>query len=211
MYWRHETWSAHVGRRYALVSICTISIYNCFRRIPWLFPKVLNVFLMSIKSTLDLHKFYRTLLGVPRHCSTVGTHTELGRYPIEVDVQRAMVKYWFRLITLPSSRLASHCYWSLFDTKTTKDPWFNSIKATIDSTGQYFVWNDQKSLSTNNKSYLLSRQTYICNTLKDLSIQKSSDKMASETKLSLLMGSKSVNLPAKYLNQIPIRPGNWKR
>ena len=151
------------------------------------------------------NQFYRTLLGVPRHCSTAGTHTELGRCPILVDVQRSLVKYWLRIVTLPTNRLASHCYWSLFDTNNIKDPWINSIKSTIYTTGQYYIWNDQKSLSTQNIAYLRNSVAYICNTLKDLSIQKSIEKIASETKLSLLVGSKPVNLPANYLNQISSR------
>ena len=74
------------------------------------------------------NKFYRTLLGVPRHTSNAGLHAELGRFPIHVNIQKSMIKYWFRLLTLPSDRLASHCYWSLLDCKTTTDPWLNAIK-----------------------------------------------------------------------------------
>ena len=62
-----------------------------------------------------VNKFYRILLGVPRHTSTAGIHMELGRFPIDTNVHDAMLKYWFRLISLPASRLVSHCYWSIFN------------------------------------------------------------------------------------------------
>ena len=65
--------------------------------------------------TLDkfVNKFYRTLLGVPNTTSTVGTHFELGRIPIKLNIFKSMLKYWIRLVTLPNTRLVAHCYWSL--------------------------------------------------------------------------------------------------
>ena len=55
-----------------------------------------------------MNKFYRTLLGVPNHTSTAGIHSELGRYPIAVNIYSTMLKYWARLVTLPISFLVSH-------------------------------------------------------------------------------------------------------
>ena len=59
-----------------------------------------------------VNKFYKTVLGVPRYTSTTGIHIELGRFSIDVNVHASMLKYWANLITLPTSRLVSNCYWS---------------------------------------------------------------------------------------------------
>ena len=116
-----------------------------------------------------------------------------------------MVKYWFRLITLPSDSLASHCYWSLINCDIKNDPWLNSVESLINSTGQNFVWAQQKSISTESKWNLRKHELYICQTLKDLAFQKSNENMGKETKLSFLHTSKSSNVPAKYLNSIVLR------
>ena len=38
-----------------------------------------------------VNKFYRTLLGVPNTCSTIGTHMELGRLPIKLNIFKSML------------------------------------------------------------------------------------------------------------------------
>ena len=151
------------------------------------------------------NKFYRTLLGVPRHTSNAGIHAELGRFPIHVNIQKAMIKYWFRLLTLPKDRLASHCYWSLLDCKTTTDPWLNAIKKIITSTGQYFIWEGQKALAASQKCVLRKHESYVCQTLQDVSFQTIGDNISQQTKLTLFRNSKPLNKPAKYLNLLSCR------
>ena len=76
-----------------------------------------------------VNKFYRILLGVPSYTSTIGVHVELGRFPIETNVYSSMLKYWTRLITIPKSKLVSHCYWSLQGNpnSVTTDLWLKTI------------------------------------------------------------------------------------
>ena len=151
------------------------------------------------------NKFYRTLLGVPRNTSNVGIHAELGRFPIHVNAHQSMVRYWFRLITLPMDRLAAHCYWSLFDNSNITDPWLNSMSRIINSTGQYYVWSQQKHLASENKNVLRKHKLYICRTLGDLAHQATEENIGKETKLDLFNKSKTVNTSAKYLNRIENR------
>lgn len=151
------------------------------------------------------NKFYRTLLGVPRYTSNAGIHAELGRFPIHVNIQKSMTKYWFRLITLPKDRLASHCYWSLLDSNTTKDPWLNAIKKIINSTGQYFIWENQKSISSSHKLVLRKHESYMCQTIQDVAFQTLGEHISQQTKLTLFNNSKCINKPAKYLNFINYR------
>jgi hypothetical protein len=152
------------------------------------------------------NKFYRTLLGVPRNTSNAGIHAELGRFPIHINAHQSMVRYWFRLITLPMDRLSAHCYWSLFDSNTQKkDPWLSSIENIINSTGQYFVWYGQKQLAMESKNVLRKQQSFICQTLIDLAHQATEENINKETKLTLFNRSKAVNKPASYLNRIEIR------
>ena len=154
------------------------------------------------KNSIDkfVNKFYKTLLGVPSNTSTAGLHAELGRFPIKVNIQQILVKYWFRIITLPKDRLASHCYWSLLDINPINDQWFNTIKSIINSCGQYFIWNSQKTLSALDYRSLLRHENYLCRTLQDISLQEISEKINGETKLSLFKNCKSTNTISGYLN-----------
>ena len=148
-----------------------------------------------------VNKFYRTLLGVPRNTSTAGIHAELGRFPIVVYIQQAMIKYWFRIISLPSDRLTSHCYWSLYNLQPQNDPWLNSIKNIINSSGMHFVWSSQNILHQDPK-YLLRLGRSICRTLEDVSLQNTSEKIYFETKLSLFRNCKQLNKLSNFLNII---------
>ena len=110
-----------------------------------------NFALNSSNNPLDkfVNKFYKTLLGVPKYTSTVGLHIELGRFPMSIYIKNAMLKYWCRLATLPKTRLAAHCYWSLYNINNVNDKWLSSIKDIISSTSQEhvnFLWNSQESL-----------------------------------------------------------------
>lgn len=151
------------------------------------------------------NKFYRTLLGVPRHSSNAGTHAELGRFPVQINIHHSMLKYWFRIISLPTDRLAAHCYWTILNSNTTNDPWLNTIQNIINSSGQYFIWNDQKSLPTLDKTTLHMHEAYIRQTLQDVSLQQSTEKMENETKLTLLKNSKYLNKLPNYLRCIDSR------
>ena len=145
------------------------------------------------------NKFYRTLLAVPSHCSTTGIHVELGRYPIDINIHDAMLKYWFRLVTLPKTRLASHCYWALLDKTNLNDQWLGSIKSIINSSGQIYIWDHQKSLETNNPKTNSQLQKQLIKILTDLNMQTSHIKIESETKLKLLIDAKTQAQPSRYL------------
>ena len=149
-----------------------------------------------------VNKFYKTLLGVPQHTSTAGIHAELGRFPIFTNIKQTMIKFWFRLVTLPKSRLVSHCYWSLLNLEPGNVPWLNAIKDVINSTGQHFIWDSQASLSSLDPKHVSNHIKYICQTLQDISLQQTVEKIENETKLSLYRNCKSpITLP-NYCKQL---------
>jgi hypothetical protein len=131
-----------------------------------------------------VNKFYKTVLGLPRYTSTAGIHIELGRFSIDVNVHASMLNYWTRLIALPSNRLVSQCYWSLFDNPNTNDPWLKSVKDIIFSTGQYYVWHNQKDIGAIGPKGSKINLSYMLQNLKDQFIHKSSMKIDSENKLT---------------------------
>ena len=153
--------------------------------------------------TKFVNKFYRILLGVPKHTSTAGVHAELGRFPIDINVHDFMLKYWFRLISLPSSRLVSHCYWSLYDQHNCSDSWLESIKSIIYSSGQCFIWNNQKEIGASGQFNLKRHQAYLSQNLKDQASQHLFEKIQSESKLHLFKTTKDVLCLSNHLSKIP--------
>ena len=149
-----------------------------------------------------VNKFYKTVLGVPRYTSTTGIHIELGRFSIDVNVHASMLKYWARLITLPTSRLVSNCYWSLFNNPNNTDPWVKSIKEIIFASGQYHVWHNQKQLGISEPKFIRKHISYMSQNLKDQFIQKATMKMNSESKLVLFKNAKNTLSLSKYMSVI---------
>ena len=149
-----------------------------------------------------VNKFYKTLLGVKQRCSNAGVLCELGRYPIEINIAKAMIKYWFRLTSLPSNRLAAHCYWSLYNLNNLNDTWFQAIKSIIFTTGQYDVWLNQENLVSLQKNFRSRKQNYVIQALKDVYGQFATDKISSESKLYLFKNDADTQTISNYLTSV---------
>ena len=146
-----------------------------------------------------VNKFYKTLIGAKSRCSNSGVFSELGRYPIEINIAKAMTKFWFRLISLPKSRLSSHCYWFLHKTVNLNDSWFDAIKIIINTTGQYHIWNNQTDLINLPQFQKSKIQNYVIQTLKDVYTQSANAKINSESKLYLFKNGTNPRVMSKYL------------
>ena len=169
-----------------------------------------NFALDSSKNPLEkfINKFYCTVLGVPKHSSTVGLHVELARFPISIYIKNAMLKYWCRLATLPKTRLAAHCYWSLYKIKNVNDKWLSSVKEIINSSSQQhfnFLWNSQESLCKVNPKTIKRTQVQILETLKNNYLSSAVQTMGEQTKLTYFQESKTEFIISKYLLSTPLR------
>ena len=155
-----------------------------------------------------INTFYRILLGVPNNCSTVGTHVELGRFPVSINIKYSMIKYWCRIATLPKSRLVSRCYWSLFNLKNVKDKWLTSVKETIESTGQRnfnFLWKSQKELEQVDPKLIFKCQSQVLETFKHQFLSTAVNKMNEQNKLQFFREAKSEFTISNYLNILAAR------
>jgi len=101
-----------------------------------------------------------------------------------------VLKYWIRLISLPSSRLVSHCYWSLYDLPNCSDSWLDSMKNIIYSSGQCFIWNNQNEFGASGQFNLRRHQAYLSQNRKDQSFQHLFGKLQSKSKLHLFKNTK---------------------
>ena len=155
-----------------------------------------------------VNKFYRTLLGVPKQSSTIGTHVELGRFPLAIDIKHMMLKYWSRLTTLPKSRLVSQCYWSLYNMKNGKDTWLASIKQIIESSNQHnfnFLWNSQTLLHNVDPKIISQCQSKIFKSSKTVFLSDAVSQMEKQTKLQYFIEAKEEFTISNYIDKIELR------
>ena len=153
-----------------------------------------------------VNKFYRILLGVPNRASTVGVHMELGRYPIAASIYKTMLKYWIRLVTLPRSRLVSHCYWASLTEANSTDPWLLTIKNIIYSTGYNHVWDEHHNQASLNIKALKTSLSRMSQNIKTQFLDFSSCKMSNESRLSLLKNSKEKHTISNYISSLKFDP-----
>ena len=105
-------------------------------------------------------------------------------------------------MTLPKSRLASHCYFSLLNLNNVNDPWLASIKDILNSSGQHnfnFFWESQNDLGAVDKKYVTKAQRQTLHTMKQQFLAAAVTKMAEENKLQFFRESKTKFIISNYL------------
>ena len=50
-------------------------------------------------------KFCKMTLGVKKQTSNIASRAELGLYPLHINIQVSMIKYWLRMIRSPKEKL----------------------------------------------------------------------------------------------------------
>ena len=148
-----------------------------------------------------INKFYRNLLGLPKFSSTKATHLELGTIPIEINNKITMLKYWFRLIQLPQSRLIYHCYRTLLDSQT-PDKWMSSVKKLLYESGKPYVWDQQLLLPHKDKAYMSALQKEIIQTIYDQHKQTVTEKISTESRLKYYRLFKNNSTISNYVTSV---------
>ena len=126
---------------------------------------------------------------------------ELGRLPIKLNIIKAMLKFWFRLVTLPQNRLVSQCYWTLQNITNFHDTWLDSIKNIIDSSGFSHIWANQKQLHQLDPHAISQVVNSIMKSLECQFLQNANSEVKEQTKLHLFSNITSSLKPAPYLTK----------
>ena len=116
-----------------------------------------------------------------------------------------MLKFWFRLVTLPENRLVSKCYWALQNKPNIQDDWLNSIKNIIDSAGFSHIWTDQKLLQQLDSRGISHITTSILKSLECQSLQNANSEINEQSKLHLFKNVTHSLKPAPYLSKLSNR------
>ena len=92
---------------------------------------------MEIVHTYAIKRF----LNVPIRASNIMVYGETGRYPLFIRAYIKCIKYWLRLLKLPSSRLSKQAYLMLSrQHENGKFNWVSSVKQILTTNGFGIVW-----------------------------------------------------------------------
>ena len=130
---------------------------------------------------------------------------ELGRLPIKLNIFKSMLKYWFRILTLPKTRLVAHCYWALYDQENIQDDWISSIKNIIGSSGFSHIWDEQKTLNEVNPKEISKIVLFITKSFEDQFLQNAQSEISEQKKLYLYKNIPQSFTPAPHLSSLNSR------
>ena len=90
--------------------------------------------------------YCKKFLGVKTNTPNTMIYGECGRYPLYIQSQVKVIKYWLRLLDMPSSRLPRKCYnmMLLYDKNGQKN-WVTGVKDLLFSIGFGYIWNNQEA------------------------------------------------------------------
>jgi hypothetical protein len=98
--------------------------------------------LENVSQIEKVHTFaVKRFLGVPLHSSNKMIYGETGRYPLFITTAIKCIKYWIRIVRLPSSRLCRQAYeMLLIQLEAGNNNWASSVKKTLTENGFGIVW-----------------------------------------------------------------------
>ena len=91
-------------------------------------------------------KFLKHVLFVHSKTSNDIVYSELGVYPLEVDINCKMINHWVRLIPGRNSKLSLLmycCLWQLYQESLYSSPWLTHIRNICNNCGLSWVWDSQ--------------------------------------------------------------------
>ena len=87
----------------------------------------------------------KRFLSVPLHASNKMAYGETGRYPLKIRTIIKSIKYWLKLIKLPSSRLCKQAYEMLLrQHERGNKNWVDQVKNVLTQNGFGLVWITQE-------------------------------------------------------------------
>lgn len=161
--------------------------------------------------------YFKRLYGLHRMTHTQFLKGDLGLWSLKSYRTVQMIKFWLRVVQLPSDRLLKAAYDELLQLHR-KRSWPFKVKEVLDKTGFSFAWND--GLGPTSQQLQLDKE--IKRVLEDQTIQKWGEEIKNlETlryykEVNIIYGQEfyfKLNLPSRYLtywmqlrsNCLPIR------
>ena len=83
----------------------------------------------------------KRFLYIPMHASNKFLYGETGRYPLYVKIYIKCIKYWFKLLKLPQTRLCRQAFdMMMIQNELGKNNWASKLKNVLSENGFAIVW-----------------------------------------------------------------------
>ena len=154
------------------------------------------------KAIEDIQIYYcKKVLGLPMQTHNSATLGECGRFPVHIYCAKKCIKYWLKILNMPSHRYVKCCYVMLkrLDEQGNKT-WATGIKDLLFKYGFGTVWLEQGVVDEGLFISLFMTR------LKDCYKQEWNSEVHNSSKLSVYCTFKSMLEPEKYLEYINV----WK-
>ena len=147
-----------------------------------------------------VHTFaFKTFLKLPLHSSNYLLYGEIGRYPLHICSVVNMLRYWIKLLKLPTSRLSKQAYiMQLNMLNNGHSNWASRIKGILESNGFGYIWANQYVA---NEKYFIAR---LQERLKDCFIQRWRENLRNKEEFQLYCSIKVSFVPESYLNNLSV-------
>ena len=99
-------------------------------------------------------KVCKHIIGVHRKASNVATLTELGRYPLQFDIQNRLIKYLLRFNMIEKNRLVYKAYLEETQNITTANSWLGYSKKILDNSGLSYIFINHMSSNYTEQHYI---------------------------------------------------------
>ena len=107
---------------------------------------------------IDYCKF---ILGVGRTTSNDASLAELGKYHLDIDIKMKIIRYWFRLISLPDNDILRKSYNVAFELdRLGYTTWVTAARMILQKNGFNYVWLKQGIPDYVNSSEFFTKLTY---------------------------------------------------
>ena len=95
-------------------------------------------------------KFLKYVLGVPTSATNAAVYGECGRLPVKVTAILKLIKYWLKVLEMPSNRLPKNVYLMTYElTEAGRLTWASKVKNVLFLYGFGEVWISQELGNTN--------------------------------------------------------------
>ena len=92
-------------------------------------------------------KICKQILGVHRKATNLAVFSELGRYPLYIEIQERMIKYFLRFKVMKDDRLAFKAYREQIENKNNNQNWVSNIEKILGQNGLSYIFINQMNAS----------------------------------------------------------------
>ena len=147
-----------------------------------------------------VHTFaFKTFLKLPLHCSNSLLYGEIGRHPLHIYSAMSMLRYWLKLLKLPTSRLNRQAYAMVLNMNNDGHTnWATRVKELLESNGFGYVWTNQ-SVADEKRFIARFKQRLI-----DCFLQRWREKLQGKEEFRLYCAAKLSFGTETYLNNLSV-------